>query len=424
MRILLADDDSISLRLLENLLKKTEHELILANDGDEAWTRLQQSPRPDIALLDWMMPGLDGLEIIKKLRQGQDPSFVYIILVTSNNMPEDITAGLDAGANDYITKPFNKEELKSRIDVGCRVVDYELSLKVKNEELSRFSSEMEQLAQTRAQQLVQADRMITLGTMAAGIAHEINNPLTVIHGNLGLIKGFWKANGEKAYRQYLSAIATDDSAFYHQPDEVLEMILTASGSVKRIRNIIDGMRSFSHGQGGTVEEYAPAQCIEDAIQICMPKVKHLGGVKTEVAKVDFLSKGNPVQITQALVNLIANAADALAGQKDPEICATLTGRNHHFEITVQDNGPGINSEHLEDLWSPFFTTKPVGKGTGLGLAITKKIITEHGGTITVTSSPETGTCFKIILPNPENYDLYIENRKTQKKMDAPSLAFD
>jgi C4-dicarboxylate-specific signal transduction histidine kinase len=424
MRILLADDDHISLRLLENLLKKTNHELLLANDGDEAWRLLQQTPRPDIALLDWMMPGLDGLEIIRKLRQGMEASFVYIILVTSNNMPEDITAGLDAGANDYITKPFNKEELKSRIDVGCRVVEYEMSLKTKNEELFRFSSEMEHLAQSRAQQLVQADRMITLGTMAAGIAHEINNPLTVIQGNLGLIKGFWKANGETAYRQFLTSITTDASAFYHQPEEVLEMIMTAATSVKRIRNIIDGMRSFSHGQGGSIEEYAPAQCIEDAIQICMPKVKHLGGVKTDLADAPFPSKGNPVQITQALVNLIANAADALSGQKSPEIAVALSARNHHLEITVQDNGPGISPEHLEDLWSPFFTTKPVGKGTGLGLAITKKIITEHGGNIAVTSSPETGTCFKIILPNPENYDLYQENRKNQQKMDAPSFTFD
>lgn len=424
MRLLLADDDLISLRLLENLLKKSNHEPVLANNGNEAWSQIMASPPPDIVILDWMMPGLDGLEITKKLRQIESDFFIYIILVTANSLPEDITAGLDAGANDYITKPFNKDELKSRIAVGCRVVAYEKSLKTMNNELRRFSSEMEQLAQQRAQQLVQADRMVTLGTMAAGIAHEINNPLTVIHGNLGLIKGFWKSFGDKAYRDFCHANQDSDD-FRPDPDDITDMIQTAALSTKRIRSIIDGMRSFAHGQGGQIEEVDLKSCVNDAIQICAPKSKHLlHGVQCELNDLPFSVKGNPVQITQALVNLIGNAIDAIVDIRAAKIEVLLGFQNNHVELFIKDNGSGIPEEKLEDLWSPFYTTKPVGKGTGLGLAITRKIILEHGGDISVQSKQGQGTVFRINLPNSHDFDAYLKNQKEQKRMNEPSFLID
>ncbi|NTV53463.1 MAG: response regulator, partial [Candidatus Firestonebacteria bacterium] len=190
MKILLADDDSITLRMLETTLRRLQAEVLCAQDGNQAWEMIQKE-QPDIALLDWMMPGLEGLEIVKRLKNNPPARFIYLILLTSNDRTEDITLGLDSGANDYITKPFDKDELKSRIAVGARVVEYENRLERMNEELRKYSSEMEALALERAQQLVQADRLVTLGTMAAGIAHEINNPLTVVQGNIKLIKRIW-----------------------------------------------------------------------------------------------------------------------------------------------------------------------------------------------------------------------------------------
>jgi signal transduction histidine kinase len=403
MRILLADDDLITLRLLENTLKRRNYETILAHDGQEAWELLHQPPIPEVALLDWMMPHLNGIDITKRLRMEKDTEFVYIILLTSNDRPEDITAGLDAGANDYVTKPFDKDELKSRIAVGARVAEYEISLKRINAELKIYSLKMESLAQERAQQLVQADRMISLGTMAAGIAHEINNPLTIIQGNVGLLKGFWKNFGLASYEEYLK---THSSLGYHPAGhEVTDMVETAENAVHRIRSIVDGMRSFSHGQGGKIEELFPLTCLTDAIQICLPKTKHLGGVKSRVEDIPFPVKGNPVQITQVLVNLIANAADALAGTPGPEIQVIIQPVDQTLQFAVKDNGPGIPPGALDELWSPFYTTKPVGKGTGLGLSICKKI---------VESAPGQGTTFFFNLHNEQDYDRIMSTREQGK----------
>ncbi|MEW6515428.1 MAG: response regulator [candidate division FCPU426 bacterium] len=410
MRILLADDDPITLRLLENSLKNSGYEIVLAHNGPEAWQLLTTSPQPDVALLDWMMPELDGLEICRRQRARKDSNFVYIILVTSNDRPEDITIGLDAGANDYITKPFNKDELKSRISVGVRVANYENALKITNERLTQYSQDLEQLAQERAQQLVRADRMIVLGTMAAGIAHEINNPLTIVQGNLGLLKHFWRQFGGKIFQQ-LAGLPEPGGGYQPQAQDVAEMIENAEKAVRRLRAIVDGMRSLSHGQGGKIEALDPKQCLADAIQICLPKTKHLCQVQVEAQDIPFQVKANPVQVTQILVNLIANAADALAGTPDPSITARIFASKNQLHLSVQDNGPGIPSEALDKIWSPLFTTKPMGQGTGLGLAICHKIAEDHGGALQVESLPGRGATFTLSLPNETDYDRFLAERQ-------------
>jgi len=415
MRILLADDDQITLRLLENSLRHSNYETVLARDGEEAWNILNTPPIPEIALLDWMMPGIDGTEICRRLRKQQNSAFVYIILVTSNDRPEDITAGLDAGANDYITKPFDKDELKSRIAVGARVVAYEKSLKRANDTLLKYSQQMESLAQQRAQQLVQADRMISLGTMAAGIAHEINNPLTIAQGNINLLKNFWHYFGEKNYQLALNS-QKEQQGSQPSPKDVRDMIETAEKAIYRLRNIVDGIRSFSHGQGGKVETLDPLSCLKDAIQICLPKTKHLCEVKIEANEIPFTVKANPVQITQILVNLIANAADALAGISQPSIVAKIYHQNERCFLSIQDNGPGIPPESLEKLWSPLFTTKPKGQGTGLGLPICLKIAQEHGGELQVKSKVGSGTTFTLILPNENDYNHIMAEKTKQQAM--------
>jgi C4-dicarboxylate-specific signal transduction histidine kinase len=414
MRVLVADDDQISLRVLEKSVAGWNYEVVLAKDGKEAWDILSRPPLPSIALLDWIMPGPDGLELCRRLRNQKNAKFIYIILVTSNDRPEDITTGLDAGADDYITKPFNKAELKSRIASGRRVVEYENSLKQINEELRRYSLDMEILAQERAQQLVQADRMISLGTMAAGITHEINNPLTILQGNTILLNKIWQTSGIKNLAESLKPTGDNTDASHLFPN-ISEIIEALQNGVRRIRKIVDGMRIFSHGQGGKIEQIDLRACLHDAIQICLSRTKYLGGVKTKVEEIPFSVKGNPVQITQVLVNFIANAADALASTPKPVLNILLRPSSRQALFTIQDNGPGIAHENINQLWSPSFTTKPVGKGTGLGLAICHNIIAGHGGDIKVNSKLGVGTTFTVQLPDAEEYDRIMEIREKIQK---------
>jgi len=128
MKILIAEDDVTSRRILEAILVKWSYEAITTSDGIEAWQALQTDNPPPIAIIDWMMPGMDGVEFCRRLRQTQTLTPTYVILLTSKRQQEDVVAGLDAGANDYIRKPFEREELRARIRVGERVVELQTAL--------------------------------------------------------------------------------------------------------------------------------------------------------------------------------------------------------------------------------------------------------------------------------------------------------
>ena len=163
MKILIAEDDPVSRRLLETLLGKLGHIPISYEDGEQAWEALQKPGAPRMALLDWMMPGMEGTEICRQLRQLPHGELMYLILVTAKGQVDDIVTGLDAGANDYITKPPQLPELRARIQVGERVLALQ-------------------------DQLVRAEQDRVLVQTAGAAAHEINQPLTVLIGTAELLR--------------------------------------------------------------------------------------------------------------------------------------------------------------------------------------------------------------------------------------------
>ncbi len=143
--MLIAEDDAVSRRVLETTLVKWGHEVIVTHDGVEAWAALQGEGAPSLAILDWMMPGMDGPEVCRRVRQVNSRTPVYLILLTAKGRKEDIVTGLEAGANDYLTKPFDREELRARVQVGARVVELELSLSERVRELEEALSHVKQL---------------------------------------------------------------------------------------------------------------------------------------------------------------------------------------------------------------------------------------------------------------------------------------
>ena len=162
MKILIAEDDPVSRRLLEANLVKWGHDLVICKDGQEAWEVFQTPEAPSLAILDWMMPGLDGVEVCQKVRQLPHGALSYLILLTAKGEKEDIIQGLSAGADDYVIKPPDPEELKARISVGQRVVELQ-------------------------ERLIEAERNRVLSQAAGAAAHEINQPLTVLVGTAELL---------------------------------------------------------------------------------------------------------------------------------------------------------------------------------------------------------------------------------------------
>ncbi len=145
MNVLIAEDDPVSRRLLEATLTRWGYQVVVTVDGRDAWDKLQQPGAPQLAILDWMMPGMDGVQVCRNLRGLKETEGVYIILLTAKGEKSDIVAGLDAGANDYVTKPFDREELRARLRVGVRVLELQESLAQRVRELQAALQHVRQL---------------------------------------------------------------------------------------------------------------------------------------------------------------------------------------------------------------------------------------------------------------------------------------
>jgi len=145
MKVLIADDDPTSLRLLQATISAWGHEAIAANNGNDAWQALRSPDAPKLAVLDWMMPGIDGVEVCKRLREQVTSEPAYVILLSSRNTTADIVSGLQHGANDYVVKPFDRDELRARFNVGCQVVKLQEALSHRVRELEEASAQINQL---------------------------------------------------------------------------------------------------------------------------------------------------------------------------------------------------------------------------------------------------------------------------------------
>jgi sigma-B regulation protein RsbU (phosphoserine phosphatase) len=162
MKILIAEDNMTSRRILETILVKWNYDVISACDGNEAWEKLQEKDPPKLIILDWMMPGINGVEICRRLRRPDAVEPMYIILLTARDEKNDIVEGLGAGADDYIAKPFDKEELRARIDVGRRVVELQTAL-------------------------LEKEKLQVIFEMTGAICHELSQPMQAISGNSELM---------------------------------------------------------------------------------------------------------------------------------------------------------------------------------------------------------------------------------------------
>ena len=157
MKILIAEDDAITEKMLKRKLNDWNYEVVSVADGNEAWVKIQQDDAPNLLLLDWMMPGIDGIEICRRLKQQPKGALVYIILLTARDQEDDIVAGLNAGADDYITKPFGNNELRSRVDVGRRMIALQNAL-------------------------LEKEKLQAVFETAGAVCHEMNQPLQVLSG--------------------------------------------------------------------------------------------------------------------------------------------------------------------------------------------------------------------------------------------------
>lgn len=384
--ILVADDEPDMRRFLKSQLED-DYEIVEAVDGVDA-TEKTHAALPDLILLDLMMPNKDGLQVCRELREYAPTSGIPIILLTARADEEAKFDALQMGANDFLAKPFSSVELQARVKNLIERHRYQRKLSKQNEELS---DAIEQIKETELQ-LVQSEKLSSLGRLSAGIIHEINNPL-----NYSLTGLFALRNKGKHF----------------SPDQRAEfdvIINDVEEGLKRVRNIVSDLRTFTHPGGGTGEQVEAADTLRAAMRFLAGEWKDKVTIHPDIPA-DQVLWANRNKLIHVLVNLMQNAIDALGEKAFPDgekphiwIEGRMAGKRSL--LIVRDNGPGIDQKVVDKIFDPFFTTKDPGKGMGLGLSICYRIVQGYGGKISVRS--ERGQFCEFTLDFPINAEAAAE----------------
>ena len=364
--LLAVDDESLNLLLLEKTLKN-QYRVLTALSADEAWLLLDKNP-VDLVLLDVSMPGTDGFTFCERVKKESRLKDIPIIFLTAFSDTENIVKGLEIGGNDHISKPFVSEILKSRIQIQLKIVEH-----IRNQEEVQRN-------------FFQVARLASVGTLSAGIAHELNTPLAII-----------TAYATKLHEQILEN-NFDKEESSNTIDTVLRM-------AERMRKIIAYVREFADYKK---DQQDSATDLNEVIGSTLLLFKQQFADR-QITETLQLTSGLPkIQINRGkfefvIQNLLLNARDAFdqfepATAKNITVTTARVTDSPNLVITVKDNGKGISKVYLDKLFDPFFTLKEVGQGTGLGLSIIYSIIKAYGGAISVKSEENGGTIVQASLP--------------------------
>ncbi|BAZ12611.1 response regulator receiver signal transduction histidine kinase [Calothrix sp. NIES-4071] len=426
--ILIVDDNQNNLKVLCEAIADYGWEILVANDGESAIEQAEYA-HPDLILLDIMMPGIDGFDTCVHLKSNPETCEIPIIFMTALSDTIDKVKGLSIGGVDYVTKPFHTEEVLARINVHLQLrslnkqleeqkLDLEKRVAARTNELSKALHELQQ----SQLQLVQSEKMSTLGQLVASVAHEINNPVGFITGNLSHLADYtYKIiNHLQIYRRnYLEPIAeiTQDAKEICLDElikEIPDVISSMEVGIDRISNISISLRNFSRSDTSNKVEFDIHQGIDSTLMILKPRLKaSKKHPEIEVIKQygDLpLVNCYPGQLNQVFMNIISNAIDALEEsvaflerhQRNQAILTisivTKIDDENYVSISIKDNGLGMDAEIQRRIFDQFFTTKSIGKGTGLGLSISRQIAEKHEGIISCVSNLGQGTEFTIKIP--------------------------
>ena len=565
MEILIVEDDSISRNLLKKLLMEMGQKVIEAENGEQAWNILKNR-KIKIVISDWMMPGMDGLDLCRKLKKKISREYIYIIMLTAKDGKADLVEVFRAGADDYIAKPFDPEEFNARVMTGIRVINLEerhtrlantliesrnklrivfdslreeivavnraMSIVSTNKAFSRnlksnpqsvvgqnffeqdrkvagfFDSEemqplvskvfetgvaqktlftakgdddrtnyheigllpiqdernnvfqvvivckditeekrkseeikslnnqliatsamvetqnaelkstLKRLEETQAQML-QSEKMASIGQLAAGVAHEINNPTGFVSSNLKTLLDYQNDLAELIVKyqdlksdlqsqscwqiipETIKTRVNDVKAFEAEIDlaylmeDISDLIGDCREGTNRIKKIVTDLKDFAHPGEDIIQTLDINSGLESALNVVNNEIKYKATVLREFEDIPAV-KGYPQQLNQVFMNILVNAAQSI--EKKGEIVVKTRQVDNQVEIIISDTGCGIAKENLQKIFDPFFTTKDVGKGTGLGMNIAYNIVKKHHGTIDVSSELGKGTVFSIKIP--------------------------
>ena len=402
--VLIVDDTPTNISVLAQTLRQAGLAIRIANDGVSALEQVKRE-QPSLILLDVQMPIMDGFETCRRLKSDSSTQDIPVIFMTALSDKTSRVKGLSLGAVDYIAKPFEQDEVLARVKVHLR-------LKQLSEQLEQRVAERTEALQAAQVQMVQQEKLATLGQLIAGVAHEINNPMGCIANNI---------EPASEHIQDLVDVIQAYRKHYNQPVEEIQELLEEKEvdfaiedlpkllksmwlSTERIKNISNSLRNFSRVDVDAKVSADIHDGLDSTLVILGHRLKALGSRPEivvskqygQIPKIECF----PSAINQVFMNILANAMDALEEVADPRIVITTRILDEaHIQVEILDNGPGLTKSIQQRLFEPLFTTKPIGKGTGLGLSISRQIVEDkHHGRIACISAPGEGCKFVINLP--------------------------
>jgi hypothetical protein len=384
-KILVIDDEGIILELVSMILRNRGYEILTAANGLEGLALVQQE-KPDLVLLDYMMPTMDGMTTLKQIRQNFPQT--YVIMFTGKGNESIAVDLMKAGAADYVLKPFNNQDLVERIQHVLRLRRSELHNQELQEERERllrqieeWNRELESRVAEKTRELevahaeiVQGEKLVSLGHMSAGMAHEIRNPLNSISLFTQILKSGLAGDSEK--ENYIDKILKE----IERIDDILIKVLATS---KRPRYDLQ-MICVTDVIAQVLEKLAPQLQAQDI------------SVETDCRTSPPSFLADAIEIDQIFSNLFANSLYAMP--QGGRLGILVRHDTQGITIEVSDSGSGIAAENLPKIFEPFFTTKT--KGTGFGLSVVLRIVKTYHGRISVESTPGEGAIFRIRLPLP------------------------
>lgn len=414
MKILLVDDSRSAAAIFSRRLADFGHDVVWAENGALAVDRFREQA-PDLVLMDIEMPVLNGFaatDQIRRFERSQQWAWTPIIFLTSVDSTDNFVASIDAGGDDLISKSVAEQVLRAKLKAMARVATLRQELLHANRKmeedirarqlaeaaLSERCSELTQLNLTLSQmqsQLVQAEKMASIGQLAAGVAHEINTPIAFVQSNLGTLGRYLDtliAAVGAASREGVDLVDLADIV-----DDAPALIGESKDGINRVKRIVQNLKDFS--QIDTAQHWQLADLRQGLDATLSLLASQIAGKADVIAQYGDLPLVEclPQQLNQVFVCLINNAVQAIGAERGTlTIRGGVDGETAWIEFI--DDGCGIPAAIRHKIFDPFFTTRPVGRGAGLGLSLAYGIVQSHHGSIDVASEVGRGSCFRVSLP--------------------------
>jgi signal transduction histidine kinase len=366
-RVLVVEDNVELIRFVHSLLEP-EHAVYLASDGEKGW-ELAQREKPDLIVTDYMMPVLDGLGLIERVRAHESLSSIPIVMLTAKSDVEARVKGREAGADVYMGKPFDAHELQAAVRALLKQRGRQVSQMVK--------------AQSRSLELI-----------SAGLAHEIHNPLSYVKNAHFVI-----ARDARRLLDAAKLLPEEARTELHRSfSRIEQMVIVADGGINRLQAIVELVRRYARdGYDSDGEPLSVDELILDTVRLAIPTPSRAETLRLNLDTEGTAILGRRDELQQVIRNLVQNALDAVG--EDGHVTVRSRVDDARVVVIVTDDGPGIPPDQLTHIFTPFYSTKDGGEGLGLGLAIAQQVTLAHGGTLDVRSQLGTGTEFTLRLPS-------------------------